>query len=107
MSRLWTAKDVAEFLAVTPGWVYAEVRANRIPHIRLGRYVRFNPESIEAWAAEREQGPVVTLGQAPRKSTAEMQGNHGRSTNGDTKDASGWTSGQKGPRIGRWEKEAR
>lgn len=30
-------------------WVYREVRAGRLPHIRLGRAVRFRRESIEAW----------------------------------------------------------
>lgn len=64
MKRLLNAGEVAEALGVKPGWVYAEARAGRIPHIRLGRYRRFNPDSVEAWAAEREQGP------APQPSTA-------------------------------------
>ena len=92
-------------LAVKPSWVYAEARANRIPHLRLGRYPRFIPESIEAWAAAREQGPTVRVDQAPRRSTADLQGFSGRSTNGDTKDGSEWISEPEGPRIGRWEKE--
>ena len=40
--RLLTAGDVAARLGVTKRWVYAEARAGRIPHIRLGpRYIRF------------------------------------------------------------------
>jgi excisionase family DNA binding protein len=58
LKRLLNAEEVAEALGVRPGWVYQEVRAGRIPHIRLGRYCRFNADSIEAWAAERERGPV-------------------------------------------------
>jgi excisionase family DNA binding protein len=100
-----TAQDVAEFLQVKMSWVYAEARANRIPHVRLGRYTRFDPESIEAWAAEREQGPSGTVDQAPRRSTPDLQANRGRSTNGATNDASEWISEPAPPRIDRWERE--
>jgi excisionase family DNA binding protein len=40
---------------MTADWVYREVRAGRMPHIRLGRYVRFRRESIDAWLAARER----------------------------------------------------
>jgi excisionase family DNA binding protein len=52
--RLLTAAEVAERLRVTTGWVYAATRANRLPHIRLGRYVRFRADAIERWIAEVE-----------------------------------------------------
>jgi excisionase family DNA binding protein len=39
---------------MTTDWVYREVRAKRLPHIRLGRYVRFRREWIEAWLDARE-----------------------------------------------------
>src|SRR4051794_17807456 len=57
-NRLLTAQEVAERLGVTAAWVYAQARANRIPHLRLGRYRRFIPESVEAWASQQEQGPA-------------------------------------------------
>ena len=44
---------------MTADWVYREVRAGRMPHIRLGRYVRFRRESIDAWLAARERGPAT------------------------------------------------
>ena len=46
---LLTADEVATFLRVTRGWVYAETRARRIPHVRLGRYVRYRRSAVEAW----------------------------------------------------------
>jgi excisionase family DNA binding protein len=55
-SRLLEADDVAEYLGVRTDWVYREVRAGRLPHIRLGRAVRFRRESIEAWIDSRERG---------------------------------------------------
>ncbi len=51
-SRLLTVADVAEALQVDKSWVYAACRSGRIPHIRLGRYVRFSESAIEAWMTE-------------------------------------------------------
>ena len=58
-SRLLEAEDVANYLGVRTDWVYREVRAGRLPHIRLGRAVRFRRESIEAWIDSRERGMPV------------------------------------------------
>lgn len=52
--RLLTADEVAEFLRVTRGWIYAETRAGRIPHLRLGRYVRYRESAIREWMAQLE-----------------------------------------------------
>jgi excisionase family DNA binding protein len=52
--ELLTAEEVAALLRVTPEWVYAETRRHRIPHIRLGRYVRYRTEAIFLWMDELE-----------------------------------------------------
>jgi excisionase family DNA binding protein len=54
-SRLLEVDDVANFLGMRTDWVYREVRAGRLPHIRLGRAVRFRRESIEAWIQSQER----------------------------------------------------
>jgi excisionase family DNA binding protein len=55
--RLWTADDVASYLGLRVGWVYREVREDRIPHIKLGpRRVRFRKEAIDEWLLEHERG---------------------------------------------------
>jgi excisionase family DNA binding protein len=51
---LLTADEVAELLRVTRAWVYTETRARRIPHVRLGRYVRYRRSAVETWVAELE-----------------------------------------------------
>jgi excisionase family DNA binding protein len=56
--RLLSASEVAEFLHVSPSWVYSETRAGRIPHVRIGRYVRYRYSSINAWARQLERGGV-------------------------------------------------
>lgn len=58
--RLLTAEEVAELTGMTKEWVWAQARADRIPHVRLGRYCRFREEAIDAWleAIERGRGGV-------------------------------------------------
>jgi excisionase family DNA binding protein len=53
--RLMTAHEAAELLRVTPAWVYEQTRRSRMPHVRLGRYVRYRRTSLEAWVDENEQ----------------------------------------------------
>jgi excisionase family DNA binding protein len=65
---LWNVDDVAEVVGMTRDWVYAETRADRIPHVRLGRYYRYRPQAIEAWLVEIERGEVRTPG--PQKSSS-------------------------------------
>ncbi len=54
--RLLTAREVAELLSVPAGWPLEQARAGSIPHVRLGRYVRFRREAVLAWLEELERG---------------------------------------------------
>jgi excisionase family DNA binding protein len=54
---LLTADEVAAYMRVTRAWVYAETRRNALPHLRLGRYVRYRRSAIEAWMVGVERGP--------------------------------------------------
>ena len=60
--------QAAELLNVPKSWVMGEARADRIPHIRLGRYVRFDANDLELWWDARKQGPVRRLA-TPAKPT--------------------------------------
>jgi excisionase family DNA binding protein len=53
-NALLTADEVAALLRVTSAWVYAQTRADRIPHVRLGRYVRFRQDAVDQWIARIE-----------------------------------------------------
>jgi excisionase family DNA binding protein len=67
MDRLLTAEEIAERLGMRTDWVWAQARAGRIPHVRLGRYRRFRESAIEAWVSELETGgTTATLGPADR-----------------------------------------
>ena len=50
--RLLTAKQLADLLAVPESWVREATREGRIPHLRLGRYRRYQPAAIDAWLTE-------------------------------------------------------
>jgi len=55
-TRLLTADEVASRLGVQPSWVNKAARANRIPHICVGRYRRFRWPDIEAWLEDQRRG---------------------------------------------------
>ena len=54
--RLLDAHEVAELLHVPVGWVREHTRSNAIPHLRLGRYVRYDRSRVLEWLADCEQG---------------------------------------------------
>lgn len=39
-------------------WVREQARKNAIPHVRLGHYVRFDPEQLRTWWTARARGPA-------------------------------------------------
>jgi excisionase family DNA binding protein len=47
--ELMTVSDLSDLLRVTPSWVYEH--KNEIPHIKLGKYLRFCRAEIERWIA--------------------------------------------------------
>lgn len=57
--ELLTAEQLAERLNVPPSWVRDQTRSRAqvdpLPHLRLGRYVRFRWDSpeLEAWLRRR------------------------------------------------------
>jgi excisionase family DNA binding protein len=53
--ELLTAEEVATWLRMTKAWVYAQTRANNIPYVPLGRYVRYRRSAVAEWVAETER----------------------------------------------------
>jgi excisionase family DNA binding protein len=56
--ELMTAGEVALLLRVTTAWVYTQTRARKIPHVSLGRYVRYRRSAVLAWLSEMEEESV-------------------------------------------------
>ncbi len=67
MERLLTATDVAELLNVPESWVREATRQDHLPHIHLGRYIRYHATAITQWIADQEH-PADRRPIRPRRS---------------------------------------
>lgn len=54
--RLIDVAEAAELLGVPVSWIRSAARADEIPHIRIGRYLRFRRDRLVEWYAEKERG---------------------------------------------------
>lgn len=60
--RLLNAAEIAERLNVPRTWVLESARSGAMPCVRLGRYVRFDLDDVEAWLAKCKQpGRTISL----------------------------------------------
>jgi hypothetical protein len=64
-SPLLDATAAGALLGVPESWMLAEARADRIPHVRLGRYVRFDANELAHWWRARARGPWRRIGSDP------------------------------------------
>ncbi|MBZ5683245.1 MAG: helix-turn-helix domain-containing protein [Acidobacteriia bacterium] len=49
---LLTVQEVAQLCKVPVSWVYERTRRRgfeRIPHVKLGKYLRFDPAEVRGW----------------------------------------------------------
>jgi excisionase family DNA binding protein len=61
---LLDAKAASELLGVPPSWLLAQARAGRVPHHRLGHYVRFSAEELQEWLTKNRIAPDAIHGSA-------------------------------------------
>jgi excisionase family DNA binding protein len=54
--RLFTLREVAEYLKVHPVTVYRLVKSGQLPAARIGRDLRFDIRLVEQWVAEGGTG---------------------------------------------------
>ena len=60
--ELLTVEDVAALLKVSKSWVYEHTRSrglprsDRLPHVKIGKYVRFDPRLVRAFLDRRTAG---------------------------------------------------
>lgn len=53
-----TIKDVTKMLQIKPATLYAWVAQGMIPHLKIGRLLRFDPEEIEVWLQDHRREPI-------------------------------------------------
>ncbi len=52
---LWNVNDLARFFRTSPDAIYKMVERGLVPHIRLGRTLRFDPDAIRRWLDEHSR----------------------------------------------------
>jgi hypothetical protein len=55
--RSLDAEQAGQLLNVPASWMLAQARAGRVPHVRLGHYVRFDGDELLSWIEHRSIGP--------------------------------------------------
>jgi excisionase family DNA binding protein len=69
LDELLTVDEVASILKVSRSWVYEHTRARgvprseRLPHIKVGKYVRFNARSVREFLQRRAHDGVGVFGE--------------------------------------------
>jgi excisionase family DNA binding protein len=56
---LLTVHEVAEFLRVSPSWVYERTRRRgkeRLPHVKMGKCLRFRQSDLETYLETLRRG---------------------------------------------------
>lgn len=49
---LLTIDEAAALLRVPKSWLYERTRTNSVPHMKLGKYLRFDQQEFLAWARQ-------------------------------------------------------
>jgi predicted DNA-binding transcriptional regulator AlpA len=62
MDIILTPQQIAERLQVNPSWIYEQTRdragvrnTDPFPHIKMGRYLRFDWQDVSAWLDRRKK----------------------------------------------------
>lgn len=58
---LFDVKGLAEYLHVSPQWVYERVHLKEIPFSKIGKFPRFRKSGIDAWIKSNETPAVNPL----------------------------------------------
>ena len=56
LTVLLTPKQVAEALAISPRKLWGMTASGEIPHIRIGRCVRYPADDLQRWIDDQKEG---------------------------------------------------
>jgi len=74
-----TIDEAAALIRVPKSWLYERTRTNTVPHVKLGKYLRFDRDELVAWTRQfrrdgRGRGPHVGhVAQVPRGGRSKQQ----------------------------------
>lgn len=72
MRQLWSVKEVASFIGMSPSFVTKQAVAGRLPYIRMGVKMKFLPESIELYVKSLETRPMAGVDSSDNGEPAEL-----------------------------------
>ncbi|MHB1988132.1 MAG: helix-turn-helix domain-containing protein [Acidimicrobiales bacterium] len=58
LSRLLDQSELAELLNITERHVRRLVSERRIPYVKVGRFVRFEPEQVQRWILDSSRSAL-------------------------------------------------
>lgn len=56
MPPLLDAEQAGALLSVQPSWLWAAARRGEIPHVKVGRYIRFREKDLLDWIDDHVSG---------------------------------------------------
>jgi hypothetical protein len=59
---LYSVPEAAAKLRVAPKWLYERTRKNAVPYRRLGKYIRFSEDDLEAIVANASNNVITVNG---------------------------------------------
>jgi excisionase family DNA binding protein len=62
---LLTIDEAAALLSVPKSWLYERTRTNSVPHVKLGKYLRFDRQEFLAWARQFRRDGHGRAGRPP------------------------------------------
>jgi hypothetical protein len=70
METLMTIEEISELLRVPPSWIYGRTAPScppgeRLPHLKLGRHLRFERAKVVAWMEKHERNGHEASGTQP------------------------------------------
>ena len=64
---LWDVRDVALYLKASQSWVYKAAERRKLPCIRVGGLLRFDPAAVRAFALRTSEGSGSMEGQSSKR----------------------------------------
>jgi excisionase family DNA binding protein len=56
---LLTSDEASRYLAISPRKLWGMTASGQIPHVRIGRCVRYSVEDLQRWIDQRKRGGDV------------------------------------------------
>ena len=60
--RLMTIQEASQYTGLSTHTLYTMVSQKRIPHVKLGRLVKFDREALEKWIKQQSVMPIPKWG---------------------------------------------